>query len=67
MTQKTLQTLEDTAIALADVLADLRQLIDEYKECPIPNTGCTRCDIEQQAYNDTTRMCPKHTQEAKGN
>jgi len=67
MTNKEYAAINDIIIALTDMLADLRELIGAHKKPLEPNTGCVRCDIEQRAYNDATRMCPKHTQEAKGN
>lgn len=60
MTPKEHKFMTDIVAILADMLADAREILDEStpKE-ELETTGCTRCDIEQEMYNDPTRLCPK--------
>ena len=58
-----LPALENMAIALADVLGDLRVLIASMQEPNEPNTGCENCDRVQKQMGDRTSLCPHHQRE----
>lgn len=63
MNEELLKALHDMAIALADVLSDLRLLIGTLEAPDEPATGCENCDRVQQQLGDRTSLCPHHQRE----
>ena len=63
MNEELLKALHDMAIALADVLSDLRLLMTTLESPDEPDTGCENCNRVQQQMNDRTSLCPSHKRE----
>lgn len=62
-----IKIIEDSILMLADILIDLRRLLDELKHeinpSVEPDTGCPNCDDAQDRTGDKTALCYFHQQE----